>query len=514
MASTYAKLVTQLVADGNTAWGSGLRADLLRQEGQTRVFDPWCRGALGDLTTDDSAAIQLAIDDAEAAGGGMVGPLGTHKCLSTLTLAANVGLFGLGYGQSRLHFPTDLGAAAYAITYDAAAPGGASAGTLRDFQVTGPGGAFSLGVQTANMDGIRPPTHGTLINVRVSGFRAGFYLNGDHNRLYGCRAEANYYGVLFPTSIISFGSHSFDSCLLNNNNFASVAKAGGGVLDGCHFRACHFGWGPYGLYMADMGSASTTAGCTSTKFDACVFEYCGNAAVLDETTGGGGGADSLVNVTFDRCIYSGSNDTALHRIAARSFAYAVNVRNWRTSDIYEATLPFALPPGGTSVFHVSGITAGVVDHRPPTGHSGTIPTGAEQYVSAGTANFANGITVEVGNYKGHVRTCIGTIAVGDLLGFSSSAGFVTRMTAASPASTFAGTALTAGSNGGTVVVAPPGQEVPVLCETVAGAGLAIRPLAGTEHHGTTAGANPIIGYSSSAGGGGGGALLGVATRSP
>jgi hypothetical protein len=60
-------------------------------------------GATGDGTTNDSAAIQGAIDAAEAAGGGIVFfPKGTYRHNSTLTIPAGVSLLGAGPGASRL----------------------------------------------------------------------------------------------------------------------------------------------------------------------------------------------------------------------------------------------------------------------------------------------------------------------------------------------------------------------------------------------------------------------------
>lgn len=477
------------------------------------IFSPWDRGAEGDLVADDAGPIQDAIDDAEAAGGGRVGPLGKHKCLTGLIQRDNVSLFGLGYGPSQLHFPTDLGAGEYAITYDPSAPGGASAGTLRDFQIIGPGGPFDIGVQTADMDGIRPPAHSDLYNVRVIGCRSGFVMNADHNHLYACRADANYFGVLFPADIISFGSHSFNGCLFNVNNFASVAKEGGGVIDLTTWDACHFGWGPYGIYMADMTGAASVAGITSSVFDGCVFEYCGNGAILDETTGSGAGGDSLIDCTFNRCMYS-SSDNAAHRMGARSHDYAIDVRNMRNCRIFEGTLPFSVPISGVSVYRVSGITSGVVEHRPTPGNSGTLPTGSDDFVTAGSLNYANGFTLDTGSYRGHARTAIGTISVGDLLGYSSSPGWVTRLTATGTSATFAGVALNDAVNAGVVIVAPPGSEVDVLCETIAASGTAIYRKSGTEHHGSSTVNGSIVGYSTTPGGGGGGVATSVATRSP
>lgn len=57
-------------------------------------------GAVGDGVTDDSTAIQDAIDAVSAAGGGIVFfPKGTYRCLSGLTIVDGVSLIGEGWGS-------------------------------------------------------------------------------------------------------------------------------------------------------------------------------------------------------------------------------------------------------------------------------------------------------------------------------------------------------------------------------------------------------------------------------
>ena len=60
-------------------------------------------GALGDAATDDTSAIQAAIDAASAAGGGIVFfPYGTYIITSALTLATDVQLWGTGGANSSI----------------------------------------------------------------------------------------------------------------------------------------------------------------------------------------------------------------------------------------------------------------------------------------------------------------------------------------------------------------------------------------------------------------------------
>ena len=74
-------------------------------------------GALGDSTTDDTSAIQAAVDAAEAAGGGTVFfPAGTYKTTAALTIPAGVSLLGVGAAASYIALASGV---AHVLTYEA-----------------------------------------------------------------------------------------------------------------------------------------------------------------------------------------------------------------------------------------------------------------------------------------------------------------------------------------------------------------------------------------------------------
>lgn len=74
-------------------------------------------GAIGNGTTDDTAAVQAAITAAAVAGGTVLFPAGTYRCTAALTLATNVNLLGVGAAASTLKLDS---AAASLLTWTSA----------------------------------------------------------------------------------------------------------------------------------------------------------------------------------------------------------------------------------------------------------------------------------------------------------------------------------------------------------------------------------------------------------
>ncbi len=71
-----------------------------------QVFDVTDFGAVGDGSTDDTVAIQAALDAADTAGGGTTFlPLGTYIVSATVTIPGGVSLTGVGRGVSIIKVP-------------------------------------------------------------------------------------------------------------------------------------------------------------------------------------------------------------------------------------------------------------------------------------------------------------------------------------------------------------------------------------------------------------------------
>jgi hypothetical protein len=105
LASIIAGWGSKLVAFLQAGIGAIARTvqDKLRERVSVMDF-----GAVGDYTTDDTAAIQLAVNSFGAAGGTVWFPAGNYRITAVITLPANVSLLGEG-AYSTLISPTTAG---------------------------------------------------------------------------------------------------------------------------------------------------------------------------------------------------------------------------------------------------------------------------------------------------------------------------------------------------------------------------------------------------------------------
>lgn len=249
-------------------------------------------GATGNGSTDDSAAIQSAINAAANTGSYVYFPAGTYICQSRISLNNNCsGLVGDANqfvqttGSTRipgtmLSFPTDLGTGTYAI--DGPPDGTFAYKRIAHMIVTGPGGSNSstMGTSPANMHGIKVTGQYTLDDVSVQYFKAGIRGSGDHIRLTNVRSQNNYYGFYYDATGSYEGNNTYIACFFGYNTFASFAISPNCSLIGDYFAQVHFGFSPYGIYKeATSGSGQIS---DSSVFDGCYWEMVGNSAIYDE----------------------------------------------------------------------------------------------------------------------------------------------------------------------------------------------------------------------------------------
>lgn len=237
-------------------------------------------GATGNGTTDDTTAIQNAINAANTAGGGIVHfEAKTYKISATLTTYKTVMLQGSGMYATTIKIASDLGSGVYAII-----EANDKAIIARDFTLTGQG-AFSLGNVMWNMRGFKCGDNSFLFQVRAQGgLYSGFDIYGNHQYLEACWGQGNYYGIYLPTGAATQQNYCFVRCVWTSNSFASMAICGdgGNGLISSNFLQCHFGFTPYGIYgETGTGNSHTTS---LTIMDDCMFESVGNAAIYTENT--------------------------------------------------------------------------------------------------------------------------------------------------------------------------------------------------------------------------------------
>lgn len=133
---------------------------------------PYDYGAAGNGTTDDTTALQNAINGVSAAGGGtLFFPAGTFKISAALTLPNGVSLLGVGQNVSVIN---QTSTTANAITYN---PSTLNYMSIENLSITGPGSGSGIGVLIEANSGSTNVNSCSFQDVTISGFGShGFEL--------------------------------------------------------------------------------------------------------------------------------------------------------------------------------------------------------------------------------------------------------------------------------------------------------------------------------------------------
>lgn len=214
-------------------------------------------GAVGDDSTDDTAAIQAAIDAANAAGGGIVWLPGgnTYKCLSAITIKAYVSFWGAGITSILKYYGT---ASADFITVNTGSTNNTGI-TIQDFLIDADGGGSDM---TGDALTLGANANGTIVrNVEVTGMAAG--ASSGHNGIDGsAAARCTYYDIKSDSNFaIGANSYAFNPIITEDIYLqGDNAIIFGGSCDNFAMTGGPYTWcGNFGTKVGSAGSISTIA---------------------------------------------------------------------------------------------------------------------------------------------------------------------------------------------------------------------------------------------------------------
>lgn len=205
-------------------------------------------GAVGDGTTNDTTAIQNAIDAANTAGGGRVYfPVGTYKLTSALTMKRRVILMGEGIAAGQSSVATILfqsSTTAHAITATDQQDMG-----IEDLTIVGPGSGSGNGINFVRS--VNPDISGiTMRRVQVSSFGGKcIELSNPITSVFD--------RVLVDSSPVGFSVHG-------------VTGIGGSSGTSCTFLSCYAAGCTQTGYRLDNMTYCAFVGCAA---DACGISY-------------------------------------------------------------------------------------------------------------------------------------------------------------------------------------------------------------------------------------------------
>lgn len=276
-------------------------------------------GAQGDTDTDDTDAIQAAIDSLEATGGTVYFPPGEYKLTSGITYPSGVSLVGAGVDASRLRWTASIGAGLYGIG-PAEAAGTYNFNVIEHLNLRGPAYGLSqtMGTAVTTMRGLRLGRRTRLYDCRIQGFHSGVAFGEDHSYASDCDITGNHYNLVWISTggVARWGNHTVNNCDLAGATMASVAVEDGSLIDAGMFSNCHMGLAPYAFY-APPGRTETRFLINSVLLNTVVEDF-GNAVIYSPNTG-----DLIQGLTV---IAGGAGDqNDAFRISGITYDYNIDV---------------------------------------------------------------------------------------------------------------------------------------------------------------------------------------------
>lgn len=274
--------------------------DAVRQLKNVAHVDVRTYGAKGDGTTNDTTAIQNAINAASTSGKVVI-PAGTYKITSMLTIPRNLVVEGAGADNTILSYTTNTGVAILHADNGSPITYYPRRGKLSNLRISGPGAAtVTVGIWQGGdpANTISPTTHqGHRMDyerIEVRGFGRGFVqgenaYNHDYHSVY-----VDYCGVGYDAPTTTLGNSGaadrwFGGLFLGNSvaafrlngGYLEVSLHATGIEYNKHgFSVLSYGGiiSAYGVHWETYSDNNTAAGCAS-------LDVCGEFIYLDNSFG-------------------------------------------------------------------------------------------------------------------------------------------------------------------------------------------------------------------------------------
>ena len=279
-AVTTAKLVDGAVTTSNYTYSGGVQQTVqARLEQYVSVKD---FGAVGDGVTDDTAAIQAALN---SNNGAVYLPSGTYKT-QPLTISSSMMLYGAGSGLSKLTYAGIKNTSTISVQSPNV--------TLKD---------FAIFVSNTSIDGA---TMGlTLSGTDVSHLRlSDLYIKGQVNgalsATHGILIAASTQGDYCTVNDVHLEEHNFP--LFTQNSFGTTGNSCRyWTFNSCSVVNCKRGF----TFNSDLATSGRTDAWQNVTVDSCMF--IGTAPDTDRCTVIGG--DSCLNLTITNCVFRDRSGT-------------------------------------------------------------------------------------------------------------------------------------------------------------------------------------------------------------
>jgi hypothetical protein len=257
-----------------TVAGVGIAVDDLVPR-VTPFHDVRAYGAKGDGTTDDTAAIQAAVNAVVTAGGGTVSfPAGNYKCgqindtsQTTIEFVGSRGTVITTASATWLKVTPSAGKWGFKMSGFRITPGTGMADLTPFVWLNGgaSGGITYVDIDDLRFDGgAGPPLSPTRFDcLRLDGVFCGRVSNVYGNSLHGSR------GIVYSDNGIQAGNMTFDSIVLEDTPVACVITEAAGGLEQVliNYKCVRFDYGPpltdYAPYSTVTLTAGVSAGATT-----------------------------------------------------------------------------------------------------------------------------------------------------------------------------------------------------------------------------------------------------------